>query len=177
MQEHEIVVAAGFPRAAELCLMQVEQGLPDHKCGHLLKDLGLQSSAAGSNWRMCGERTWRNCGKKECRSQGAGRGCTLGKLGCGGLMCLSLNQCIWKCSWAPGFWRAAPTNCECLVWLWMVIKMQRGSCLLDLPCQTSPEYLCALEINDLFNLGIPDWPHVSLALSKVFFVLCRCRNL
>lgn len=149
----------------------------DHKCGHLHKDLGLQSSAAESNWWVCGERPWGNCGKKQCRSQGSE-----GMYPCGAGMWWydvpipKINVSA-KRSWAPGFWGLLTTNCECLVWLWMVIKMQRGSCLLDLPCQTGPEYLCAIEINDLFNLGIPDWPRVYFALSKVFFVFCRYRNL
>lgn len=148
----------------------------DHKCGHLQNDLGLQSSAAESSWWVCGERPWRSWGKQQCRSQGS-EGMYPCEAGVWWYDVPVPKITIWKCSWAPGFWRLLTTNCECVVWLGMVLKMQRGSCLLDLPCQTSPEYLCAIEINDLFNLGIPAWPRVSFALYKVFFVFCWCRNL
>lgn len=159
-----------------LCLMQVEQGLPvttsvatytriwDYKAQ-------LQEVTGG-----CVVRGHEGTVGRSSAGAKAGRGCTLVKLGWGGLMCLYLKSVYLEMLLSSRILKTADNKWWVPCVAVMVIKMQRGSCL-DLPCQTSPEYLCAIEINDLFNLGIPGWPHVSFALSKVFFVFCRCRNL
>lgn len=91
MQEHEIV-PAGFPRAAELCLMQVEQGLPvttNVVTYTMIWDCRaqLQRVAGGCVVRGC-----EGVGGSSSAGVKAVRGCTLVKLGCGGMMCLYLKS-------------------------------------------------------------------------------------
>lgn len=63
----------------------------DHKCGHLHKDLGLQSSAAESTGG-CVVIVHKGIVGESSAGAKAVRGCTLMKLGCGGMMCLYIKS-------------------------------------------------------------------------------------